>query len=184
MSRRTRTAAVLLSGAALLGGGVPSAAQAHGDHGDKRGGQHFKHHGKRHHGGLARTARELGVTKDQLRTALKAVAEQQKAAAKPASFKELLAKQFGKTTDQVKAAAEQARASGADTKDAFVAAFATALGVDPATVPTAFEAARTEQKAQRKAARDAFVTALAAQLNVPQEKVAAAFDGNCRPKHH
>jgi hypothetical protein len=186
MSRRTRTAAVLLYGAALLGAGVPSAAQANGDHGDKRGGQNAKHHGKRHHGhnrGLARTASELGVTKEQLRTALKAVAEQQKAAAKPPSFKELLATQFGKTPDQVKAAFQQARAGDADTKDAFVAAFATALGVDPATVPTAFDAARTEQKAQRKAKRDAFVAALATQLNVAPEKVAAAFDSNCRPKH-
>lgn len=186
MSRRTRTAAVLLSGAALLGGGIPSAAQANGDHGDKRGGQHAKSHGKRHHGhnrGLARTASELGVTKEQLRTALKTVAEQQKSAAKPASFKDLLAKQFGVTADQVKTAFDQAKAGDADTKDEFVAAFASALGVDPATVPAAFDAARTEQKAQRKAARDAFVAALATQLNVPQEKVAAAFDHNCRPKH-
>jgi len=182
MSRRTRTAAILLSGAALLGGGVASAAEATGDH----GGQHAKWHGKRHHGhhnGLGRTARELGVTKGQLRTALKAVAAQQQSAAKPATFKELLAKQLGVTADQVKAASKQAKASGAKTRDAYFAAFATALGVDPAKVQPAFKAARTERKAQKKAKRDAFVAALAQQLNVPQEKVAAAFDSKCRPKH-
>src|SRR3954468_7515895 len=180
MSPRTSTTAVLLSSAALFAG-APAVADAH-HHG--HGG--WGHHGLRHHhgDGLARTAQELGVTKEQLRTALKAVAEQQRAASRPPSFKDLLASQLGVTTDKLKAAFEQARASGADTKDEFLAAFASALGTDTAHVTAAMDAARTEQKAQFKAARDAFINALAAQLNVPVEKVDAAFDHNCGFRHH
>lgn len=180
MSRRTRTAAVLLSSAALLGAGAPAGALAHG-HG--RDGQHAKWHGKRGHDrGLGRIADELGVTKAQLKTALKTVAEQQKAAAKPASFKELLAKQLGVTTDQLKAAATAAK--GADSKAAWLAAFANALGVDTAKVTAAFDAARAEQKTQYRAARDAWVSALAQQLGVSTDKVAAAFERKHGARHH
>ena len=80
MSRRTRTMAVLLSSAALAGSG-PSLAQAHdGGRGDKHGGHHGHHWRGHHDRGLARTAAKLGVTKDQLKTAMKAVREQQQAA--------------------------------------------------------------------------------------------------------
>src|SRR5262245_5581185 len=111
MSRRTRTMAVLLSSAALAGAGSPGLAQAHGDRDGKRGGHHGQHFkGKHHRGdrGLRRTAAELGVSKDQLRAALKAVAAQQRAAAKPPSYKALVAQQLGVTVDQLKAAFEQA----------------------------------------------------------------------------
>src|SRR4051812_31148252 len=119
MSRRTSTAAVLLSSAALCAG-APGTALAHHGHDGRRG----EHHGFRHHhgDGLARTAHALGVTKAQLRSALKAVAEQQRAAAKPPSFKALLASKLGVSTDKLEAAFAQARASGADTKDEFLAA--------------------------------------------------------------
>ena len=167
MSRRTRTAAVLLSSAALLGAGAPSGAVGH---------DNDRHHARHHHrDGLRSLARELGVTKQQLRTALKAVKEQQRSAAKPASFKTLLAQELGVTREQVKAAFHQARASGADSRDEFKAAFATALGVDAARLDAAFKSAREAQKAAWKARRDAFVAALAAQLGVPTEKVEAAF---------
>src|SRR4051812_9606247 len=173
MFRCTSTAAVLLSSAALFAGAPATALAHHGDRG--------AHHGFRyHHGdGLARTAHELGVTKEQLRSALKAVAEQQRAAAKPPSFTELFASKLGVSTDKLKAAYEQARASGADTRDEFLAAFASALSTDTAHVTAAMDAARSERKAQWKAAREAFVNALAAQLNVPAEKVEAAFDHRC-----
>ncbi len=185
MYRRTRTIAAVLSSAALLGAGAPAGALAHGgDHG--RHGDRHGWHGKRGHDrGLGRIARELGVTKDQLRSALKAASEQQKAAAKPPSFKELLAQHLGVTTDQVKAAAEAAK--GADSKDAWLAAFANALGKDTATVTAAFDAARTDLKAQFKAAHDAFINAVAQQLGLPADKVAAAFErkhGKRHAKHH
>src|SRR3954454_13120273 len=104
MSRRTSTAAVLLSSATLFAG-APATALAHHGHDGRRG----EHHGFRHHGdGLARTAHALGVTEEQLRTALKAVAEQQRAAARPPSYTELLASKLGVTTDKLKAAFDQA----------------------------------------------------------------------------
>ncbi len=89
MSRRTSTVAVLLSSAALFSG-APATALAHNGHHGGRG----EHHGFRHHhgDGLARTAQELGVTKEQLKSALKAVKDQQRAAARPPSFKDLLAR--------------------------------------------------------------------------------------------
>jgi hypothetical protein len=180
MSRRTSTTAVLLSSAALLGAGAPAGALAHGD-GHKRGGHHGWHGKRGHDRGLGRIARELGVTKAQLKSALKTVAEQQKAAAKPPSFKDLLAKQLGVTTDQVKSAAVAAK--GADSKDEWLAAFAGALGTDTAKVTAAFDAARTELKTQRQAARDAWVNALAQQLGVAPEKVAAAFERKHHAKH-
>jgi hypothetical protein len=180
--------AVLLSSAALAGAGTPGLAQAHGDRDGKRGGHHGqgfrgKHH--RHHGdrGLARTAAKLGVTKDQLKTALKTVAAQQQAAAKPAAFKQLLANELGVTVDQLKAAMKQARSS-AHSREQFKQAFASALGKDTATVETAFKNARDKQKAEFKARRDAFIAALAAQLGVPVEKVDAVFNSRCGFKHH
>jgi hypothetical protein len=183
MSRRTSTAAVLLSSAALFTG-APATALAHHGH----DGRHGAHHGMRHHhhhgGGLARTAHELGVTKQQLRTALKAVAEQQRAASRPPSFMDLFASQLGTTTDKVKAAFKQARESGAHSKDEFLAAFASALGTDSTHVMDAMKAARSEQKAQWKAAREAFINALADQLNLPADTVAAAFNHRCGFKHH
>ena len=176
--------AVLFSGAALLGAGAPAGALAHGDGGHKRGGHHGWHGKRGHDRGLARIARELGVTKAQLKSALKTVAEQQKGAAEPASFKALLAKNLGVTTDQVKTAAQAAKAADADTKDEWIAAFANALGADAAKVTSALDATRTERKAQFKAAHDAFITALAQQLGVPAKKVAAAFERKHRSKHH
>ena len=178
MSRRTSTAAVLLSSAALFTSAPATALAHHGHHG---GWGHHHHHGDR---GLARTAQELGVTKAQLRDALKAVAAQQRAAARPPSFKELLASKLDVTTDQLKSAYEQARASGADTKEEFLAAFASALNTDSAHVTAAMEAARADQKAAWKAKREAFVNALAAELNVDPAKVDAAFSRSCGFKHH
>jgi hypothetical protein len=179
--------AVLLSSAAFAGAGTPGLAQAHGGDRDGKRGNHHGHHwkGKHHRGdrGLARTAAELGVTKEQLKTALRAVAAQQQAAAKPPSFKDVLAQQLGVTTDQLKAAFQQARAT-AQSKDQFKAAFAAALNKDVATVDAAFKSARDAQKAAWKAKRDAFVQALAAQLGVPVEKVDAAFDRGCGFKRH
>jgi hypothetical protein len=185
MYPRTRTIAAVLSSAALLGAGAPAGALAHGgDHG--RHGGHHGWHGKRGHDrGLGRVARELGVTKTQLRSALKAAFEQQRSAARPPSFKDLLAQRLGVSTDQLKAAAKAAK--GAESKDAWLAAFAGALGKDPAAVTAAFDAARADLKAQRKAAHDAFINAVAQQLGVPAEKVAAAFErkhGKRHAKHH
>ena len=146
MSRRSRTMAVLLSSAAFAGAGTPGLAQAHGgDRDGKRGGHHGHNwKGKHHRGdrGLARTAAELGVTKEQLKTALKAVAAQQQAARRsPPSYKELVAQQLGVTTDQLKAAFQQARQS-AQSHEEFKQAFAAALGKDAATVEAAFKTAR------------------------------------------
>jgi len=108
MLHRTRTLAVLLSSAALAGAGAPAAAEAHHGGGD--------HHGAGHHGfrrghdrGLARTAAQLGVTQDQLKAALKTVADQQKAAAAPPSLESLVASQLGVTEDQLKTAFERTR---------------------------------------------------------------------------
>jgi predicted DsbA family dithiol-disulfide isomerase len=171
--------AVLLSGAALASAGAPAGALAHNGRGDNHGGQHaFGHHDR----GLARAASELGVTKAQLSAALQTVAAQEKSAAKPASFKTLVAQQLQVTPDQLNAAFTQAR-TAAQSKDGFVQAVATALQVDPAHVTSALTAARTQQQAERKAARDAFDAALAQQLNVPADKVAAAFGGNCGARH-
>jgi hypothetical protein len=172
--------AAVLSSAALLGAGAPAGAVAHGDHGHRHGGAGW--HGKRGHDrGLGRIARELGVTKDQLKSALKAAAEQQKSAAKPASFKELLATRLGVTADQVESAADAAQ--GADSKEAWLAAFANALGVDTATVTAAFDAARADRKAQFQAAHDAFINAVAQQLGLPAEKVAAALERKHGKRH-
>lgn len=173
--------AVLLSSAALVGAGAPAGALAHGD-GHKHGG-HAGWHGKRGHDrGLGRIARELGVTKAQLRSALKAAYEQQKAAAKPPSFKDLLAQHLGVTAAQVKSAAEAAK--GADSEEAWLAAFANALGKDATTVTTAFDAARADRKAQLEAAREAFINTVAQQLGVPAAKVAAAFEHKHGKRHH
>ena len=181
MSRRTSTVAVLLSSAALFSG-APATALAHNGHHGGRG----EHHGFRHHhgDGLARTAQELGVTKEQLKSALKAVKDQQQAAARPPSFKDLLATKLSVTDDQLKAAYQQARSSGAQSKDAFLAAFASALGTDSAHVTAAMDSARADAKAQWEAKRQAFINALAAQLNVDPAKVDAAFDKGCGFKHH
>jgi hypothetical protein len=111
MSRRTRTMAVVLSSAALLGAGAPAGALAHG------GGHHDGSHDAKSRGhdpGLGRVAASLGVTKAQLKAALKTVGEQQKAAAKPASskaaheaFVAALAQQLGVPADKVAAAFER-----------------------------------------------------------------------------
>ncbi|MDA0185357.1 hypothetical protein OJ997_33940 [Solirubrobacter phytolaccae] len=178
MSRRTRTAAVLLSSAALLGSGVP--AQAHGgDRGDR--GQHAgKRHGKGDRG-FARAARELGVSKEQLKTAVKAASEQQKAAGELPSYKAVVASKLGVTEDQLKTAFEQAKQS-ADSRDAFKAAFASALGKDVATVETAFKDAKTELKQQWQARYDAWVASVAQQLGKSPEEVKAAFES--KRGHH
>jgi len=190
MSRRTRTMAMLLSSAAIAG--APGVAQAHGGGGHGHGERASHKHGGGHHGfrgerrfdrGLARTAEALGVTKDQLKAALKAVKEQQDAAAKPPSLKDLVAQQLGVTSDQLKAAFEQARQQS-DSKDEFEQAFAAALGKDVATVEAAYKAAGDQLKAELKARRDAFIQALATQLNLPVEKVDAAFTKSCDFKRH
>jgi Spy/CpxP family protein refolding chaperone len=109
MSRRTRTTAILLSGAALLGGGTATSAQAHHGHGDQRG-MHAKHW-RGHHHGLGRAARELGVTKDQLKAAIEAARRQQASQPKPTTREEFkarkdafiaaVAQQLNKPADQV-----------------------------------------------------------------------------------
>jgi hypothetical protein len=182
MSRRTRTTAILLSSAALIGAGVPAGAQAHNDH--KRGShQHAKHvkHGHHNDRGLARTARALGVSKQELRSALKAVAAERRAAAKPPSFKALFAQQLGVTVEQVKAAQREARKAG---RHGYFDAFAAALGTDKAGLKAAFDAARDAQKAQWRAKRDKFVTALAQKLGVSEDRVREAFDRHCGFRHH
>jgi hypothetical protein len=173
--------AVLLSSAAFAGAGTPGLAQAHGgDRDGKRGGHHGHNwKGKHHRGdrGLARTAAELGVSKDQLKAALKAVRQQQAATPKP-SYKALVAQELGVTKDQLKAARKQARQT-AGSREEFKQAFASALGKDVATVEAAYKAAREKLKAAWEARRDAFVQALAAQLGVSAEKVDEAFDHRC-----
>lgn len=185
MSRRTRTAAVLLSSAALLGSGVP--AQAHGgDRGDRGGHHQGKRHGKGDRG-FARVARELGVSKEQLKSAVKAAAEQQKAAGELPSYKTVVASKLGATEEQLKAAFEQAKAT-ADSREEFKAAFASALGKDVATVEAAFKDARTELKQQRHARYDAFIASVAQQLGKAPAEVKAAFEhkrwGHKGFRHH
>ena len=174
---------MLLSSAALAGSG-PSLAQAHdGGRGDKHGGHHGHHWRGHHDRGLARTAAKLGVTKDQLKTAMKAVREQQQAASRPAAYKDLVAQQLGVTTDQLKTAYKTAR-ENAQSKEQFEQAFAAALGKDTATVEAAFKAAGDQLKTELSNRRDAFITALAAQLNLPVEKVDEAFTKSCGFKSH
>jgi hypothetical protein len=98
MSRRTRTMAVLLSAGALVGGGTASTAQAH-HHGR---GHHHHHWGHKHHNRLARIASELGVTKDQLKTALQAVKAQDPQTKD--AFVSALAQQLNVPEDKVAAA--------------------------------------------------------------------------------
>ena len=98
MSRRTRTMAVLLSGAALVGGGTASTAQAH-HHGR---GHHHHHWGHKHHNRLAKLASELGVTKDQLKAALQAVKAQDPQSKD--AFVAALAQQLNVPEDKVAAA--------------------------------------------------------------------------------
>ena len=100
MSRRTRTMAVLLSAGALVGGGTASTAQAHHHHG--RGHHHHHHWGHKHHDRLARIASELGVTKDQLKTALRAVKAQDPQSKD--AFVAALAQQLDVPEDKVSAA--------------------------------------------------------------------------------
>ena len=96
MSRRTRTMAVLLSAGALVGGGTASTAQAHHHHG------HHHHWGHKHHNRLARIASELGVTKDQLKTAIQAVKAQDPQSKD--AFIAALAQQLNVPQDKVEAA--------------------------------------------------------------------------------
>ena len=96
MSRRTRTMAVLLSAGALVGGGTASTAQAHHHHG------HHHHWGHKHHNRLARIASELGVTKDQLKTAIQAVKAQDPQSKD--AFIAALAQQLNVPQDEVEAA--------------------------------------------------------------------------------
>jgi predicted nucleic acid-binding protein len=100
MSRRTRTMAVLLSGAALVGGGTASTAQAH--HHQGRGHHHHHHWGHKHHNRLAAAANELGVTKDQLKAAIKAVKAQDPQSKD--AFHAALAQQLNVSQDKVAAA--------------------------------------------------------------------------------
>jgi|SRR5215207_3990053 len=179
MSRRTRTFAVLLSSAALIGGGSAGVAQAHHGHGDKRG----EHHGKRHHGHfkrLGRLAAELGVTKDQLKAALAAVSDQKPDfKANREQFFADFAANLGVTPEQLKAAIQQVRDEKSfkhhGDRDDFTEALASALGVEPAKVTEAWNAAKEAAKARLAAQRDAWIGALAAQLGLPKEKVAAAL---------
>jgi hypothetical protein len=60
-------------------------------------------------------------------------------------------------------------------RDQFWADFASGLGVEPAKVTEAWQAAEEKAKATLAAQRDAWVSALAAQLGVDKEKVAAAL---------
>jgi Spy/CpxP family protein refolding chaperone len=100
MSRRTRTMAVLLSAGALAGGGTASTAQAH--HNGR--GHHHHHWGHKHHNRLAKIANELGVTKDQLKTALQAVKAQDPQPQSKDAFVAALAQQLNVPEDKVAAA--------------------------------------------------------------------------------
>lgn len=116
-------------------------------------------------------ARELGVTKSQLKTAVKAASEQQKAAGERPSYKAVVASKLGVAEDQLKAAREST-----DCREGFKTAVASALGKDVATVEAAFKDARAEVKQQRRARYDAFIDSVAQQLGRSAEEVKAALE--------
>ena len=76
-----------------------------------------------------------------LQGALKAVKTQEKAAAKPPSYADLVAGQLSVTTDQLKSAMQSARTSTHGKQD-FVAALAQQLGQPRDTVAAALAASR------------------------------------------
>jgi hypothetical protein len=176
MSRRTKTLAVLLSSAALIGGGAAGVAQAHHGHGDRGG-----HSGKRHHKhfkGFNRLASELGVTRAQLKAAFAAVADQRpdfKAVRE--QFWADFASGLGVSPETLQAAIQKVREEKAFKHhgDGFTEALAAELGVEPAKVTEAWQAATQAAKEKLAAQRNAWVAALAAQLGVDKEKVAAAL---------
>ncbi len=178
MSRRTRTLAVVLSSAALLGGGTAGVAQAHHDRGDRGG--HFGKRHQKHFNRMGRLASELGVTREQLKAAFAAVADQRpdfKAVRE--QFWADFASGLGVSPETLKAAIQKVREEKSFKHDGdgngFTEALATELGVEPAKVTEAWQAAKQKAKETLAAQRDAWVTALAAQLGVDKEKVAAAL---------
>jgi hypothetical protein len=103
MTRRTKALAALVSSAALVGAGSTASAEAHNGPGHHHHGQaELRHHHGGHHHGLARAAAALGVTTDQLKTAVKAVAAQDPQSKD--AWEAALAQQLGTTADKVDAA--------------------------------------------------------------------------------
>src|SRR5262249_35076158 len=98
MTRRTRALAAVVARAALMGGGITASADGHPRH-HHHGWAAFHH---RHHNRLAHAASVLGVTPDQLKSALKAVAAQDPQSKD--AWVSALAQQLGTTPDKVKAA--------------------------------------------------------------------------------
>jgi len=192
---RIRKATVIVSAAALIGGGGLSAAQAAtGDAGSReaRAGQHRG--GPMNSTQLARIASTLGVTTAQLRTALESArpAKPADGARGPEGIASELAAALGVDVAQVRAILDanrparpaRGRRGGRPARGArpsntrLVAALASGLNVDTATVRAAFAKIEAAHRAEHTAREAAMYAAVASELGLSADAVKAAFEAN------
>jgi len=194
---RIRKAAALISVAALIGTGGLGAAQAATYDGSSAADRPTQRHG----GGplpsaqLTAIAEQLGITSEQLKAAMQAAKPAKPAAGTAASRGDgmvtALAAALGADAATVKEILDANRpakpsstqrrsgkppAKPANTK--LVAALASGLSIDTATVKAAFAKIEAARKADHAAREAAMYAAVAAQLNVSADAVKTAFEAN------
>jgi hypothetical protein len=191
MSPRIRKITAIVSAAALLGGGGIGVAQAaSGDAGARP-----PRAGHMNRAALAKIASTLGVTTAQLQAALDASrpAKPADAARGPAGMASELAAALGADATKVEeilaanrppkpahAAANAGRPPrGAKPSNAkLVAALASGLDLDTATVKAAFAKIEAAHQAERTAREAAMYAAVASDLGLSTDAVRAAFEAN------
>lgn len=197
---RIRNATAIVSVAALLGTGGLSAAQAASDGAGSTATRPAQRHGGGQLSGarLSAIAAQLGVTSTQLKAALKASKPAKPTAgaagargARGDGMATALAAALGADATTIKAILDAnrpakpgagQRGSGArpamPDKTKLIAALASGLDIDAATVKTALAEIEAARKADHSARETAMYTAVAAQLNVSADAVKAAFEAN------
>ena len=183
MTIKTRKIAALISTAALMGG-VGIATAADGASSGKRGGPPKPPIGK--------IATALGVSNAELRSALEANKPERPTGERPgpADFAADIAEKLGVETSAVteileaNKPARPAQRPQRGTKPPkpdhtkLIAALAEGLGIEQATVQSAFDELRTEHEAEHEARHQALYAAVAEALGKTTEEVQAAFEAN------
>jgi protein-disulfide isomerase-like protein with CxxC motif len=194
MSPRIRKATAVVTAAALMGGGGIGVAQA--GTGTGAGGDRPAHRG----GGpmssatLAKIAAQLGVSTTQLKAAMTATKPAKPAAGtdRRAAMATELAGALGADVAKIQTILDANRpAKPAGAKPAgpppagarpsntkLIAALASGLGIDEATVKAALDKIETAHKAEHTAREAAMYAALAKELGLSADAVQAAFEAN------
>ena len=192
MTRQIRKLTATVSAAALLGAGAVGAAQAATGTTDRPG------QGRGGHHALSTTqlqaiASKLGVTTDQLKAAVEANQPSKPTGDRGDGMATALATALGVDAAKVetildanrparpakgtKPAAGTRPARGAKPDNSkLVAALATGLSLDEATVKAAFDTLEADRKAAHETAEDARYAAIATALGVDAAAVEAAFE--------